>query len=400
LHIPSLETLADSTFLGAHCFVDIGRERIGRETLWRVDFRADDRLNVPDVNGSMYLDTATYQVRREVFRLSRAPRQLPWVEGVEVTTSFDEIYPSILAISDISSHTSFAPQGVNTRARAEITTQHRFAMRLVSSTENAAFADAHALNAASAARARPVHWLTIEARDSLDNSLLAGAEVFDSTSAQATVLDSTGRARFRMTPGSTSSLVIRRIGYGMKLVSVEVPADVTSDFTVVVPMPQIVRLSTVMVRDSLRRYMSGRLNAFLERLQNSPTGYFVGDSALRLAEGRRLGDVLRTHAPGVILAEGSHGATYLFQSPRCAAGGPPQVYLDGIPLSAPQQQQSKDRPIGKRDQLAAIPSFDLTQFQISDLAGVEYYPDNESAPIEFAHTSQRCGALLLWTRER
>jgi hypothetical protein len=43
---------------------------------------------------------------------------------------------------------------------------------------------------------------------------------------------------------------------------------------------------------------------------------------------------------------------------------------------------------------------DLNQFQVSSLAGVEYYPDNATMPVQFSRTSGGCGALFLWTRER
>ncbi|HEY4217299.1 MAG TPA: hypothetical protein VGM67_09175 [Gemmatimonadaceae bacterium] len=52
-----------------------------------------------------------------------------------------------------------------------------------------------------------------------------------------------------------------------------------------------------------------------------------------------------------------------------------------------------------RSNNAAQP-FDLSQFDVGELGAIEWYPDNSRAPVEFAHTSTRCGALLLWTRER
>jgi len=82
-----------------------------------------------------------------------------------------------------------------------------------------------------------------------------------------------------------------------------------------------------------------------------------------------------SRAPGINVMQGAGSATYLLKSPHCVGGGPPQVSRANVP-------------------------FDLTKFDVSTLAGVEWYPDNDMAPIEFTHSSARCGLLLLWTRER
>ena len=44
--------------------------------------------------------------------------------------------------------------------------------------------------------------------------------------------------------------------------------------------------------------------------------------------------------------------------------------------------------------------FNLNEFQLGVLAAVEYYPTTDLLPTDFPHTANRCGAVLLWSRER
>ena len=91
--------------------------------------------------------------------------------------------------------------------------------------------------------------------------------------------------------------------------------------------------------------------------------------------------------PGIVIRDGAFSSSMLLASTRCGAGGPPQVYLDGIPLLG--------NIVNGREG-----AFNLNSIDVSELGGVEYYPTTESMPIEFSHTSNGCGALMLWTRER
>jgi hypothetical protein len=141
-------------------------------------------------------------------------------------------------------------------------------------------------------------------------------------------------------------------------------------------------------------HLSGFLRGFDERKKNAATGYFITDSLLRREENRTLADVLRAHAPNVVIGHDGRFGELLNRAPSCTIGeGPPQVYLDGVPLASPiglTSMRGNSTPL----------SFDLSQFNVSDLGGIEWYSENSRLPVEFAHTSTRCGSLLLWTRER
>lgn len=103
LHIPTLIQFADTVFLTNHCFHNGGVEIVEGVDLVRVDFVAASRIKDPDVDGSMYLDPASFQIRRAFLHLSKVPREIRGLLETEATTVFAELLPSIPIISGISS---------------------------------------------------------------------------------------------------------------------------------------------------------------------------------------------------------------------------------------------------------------------------------------------------------
>ncbi|HTE43803.1 MAG TPA: carboxypeptidase-like regulatory domain-containing protein [Gemmatimonadaceae bacterium] len=102
-NIPALIHFADAGFLANHCFFSGGRDTADGSPAVRVDFLAASRLKTPDVDGSMYLDPATFQIRRSVLRLTRIPDETPQIVAVTVVTEFRTIVSSIAIASSISS---------------------------------------------------------------------------------------------------------------------------------------------------------------------------------------------------------------------------------------------------------------------------------------------------------
>lgn len=108
-NIPALIHLADATFLANHCFYSGGRDTADGSPALRVDFLAASRIKTPDVDGSMYIDPTTFQIRRSVLRLTRIPDETPQIASVTVVTEFRAIVPSIAIASSITStHRLFA----------------------------------------------------------------------------------------------------------------------------------------------------------------------------------------------------------------------------------------------------------------------------------------------------
>ncbi|HYW50006.1 MAG TPA: carboxypeptidase regulatory-like domain-containing protein [Gemmatimonadaceae bacterium] len=112
--IPTLLDLADEAFVRNHCFGYGGFATEGSETWVRIDVRASDRLDAPDVNGSFFLDSATAQLRRMSLTLSRAeklPRNLKGVTGISVTTSFRDIASGVAIIDKVCAVHQLQPGG-------------------------------------------------------------------------------------------------------------------------------------------------------------------------------------------------------------------------------------------------------------------------------------------------
>ena len=244
--------------------------------------------------------------------------------------------------------------------------------------------------------------------DATTGDPIEGVRVLDLGTGVSSATTTTGTISLLYLPDGGGLVRLQKVGYQPVTMRVAIVPTETTPLTVVMErltqLPEVVTKST-----SPSKYLSPALRGFEERMRSQVSGVFIGDAILRRDESRRLADLLRTHA-NVTVLEGVAGKTWLMMSPRCANGGPPQVYLDGVTLASP------DDPAAPKMKAAAtfvfkskaapstaeptIQPFDLSQFNLNELAGIEYYPDNAIMPAEFSHTSERCGALFLWTRER
>ncbi len=114
--LPTILDLADDRFTRSHCYFYGGATRAsspsGDETWLRLDVRADDKLDAPDVHGSFYLDSATAQLRKMDLELSRPdklPKRLATIGVVRVSTRFVEIASGIAVIESVCAVTRLRP---------------------------------------------------------------------------------------------------------------------------------------------------------------------------------------------------------------------------------------------------------------------------------------------------
>lgn len=116
--IPTLAVLADDRFLASHCFHYSGLDLLDSVPMVRIDLVASEAIESPDVNGSMYLDPTTYQIRRTVLYLSKRTRQLAYLAEMRVTTDFGEYLPSIPIIVQVNSVQVMDPEADGDLAEA------------------------------------------------------------------------------------------------------------------------------------------------------------------------------------------------------------------------------------------------------------------------------------------
>jgi len=128
MNIPTLVNFAEKSFLENHCFYNGGLETVDGTEMLRVDFNPASKIKDPDVDGSMYLDPVSFQIRRSVLHLSKIPPGLRGLTETEALTLFGELFPSVPVIAEIKSVNRF--QANTSKPTSEATANER--QRLIS----------------------------------------------------------------------------------------------------------------------------------------------------------------------------------------------------------------------------------------------------------------------------
>lgn len=96
VRLPGLRDFADSAFQYTHCFLLAGRDTLYDEPLIRLDFTPAVSLGSTDVDGSTYLDSATYQIRYTIVRLTKPDRAIRGAESLVATTRYRLENPGVV----------------------------------------------------------------------------------------------------------------------------------------------------------------------------------------------------------------------------------------------------------------------------------------------------------------
>jgi len=119
VRLPTLPDFADAAFQRFHCFRLVGVETIEGHRMIRMDFVPSRRLQTPDVDGSAYLDTATFQVRYTRVRLTRVADAAEGVESWEALTKFADVVPSLFVVMLVRAETRLTPTSRDVVRRTE-----------------------------------------------------------------------------------------------------------------------------------------------------------------------------------------------------------------------------------------------------------------------------------------
>jgi hypothetical protein len=103
MRLPTLLDFADTRFLTAHCFKYAGMSEEDTIPTHRLDFAPLPEIVAPDVEGSIFIDSATYLIRRAEFRLTKGGSIKPAVLGMTVTTTYREVLPNVALFDEIKS---------------------------------------------------------------------------------------------------------------------------------------------------------------------------------------------------------------------------------------------------------------------------------------------------------
>lgn len=234
-------------------------------------------------------------------------------------------------------------------------------------------------------------------RDTLSHGL-SGALVSIPMLKRSDTSDASGEFKMAGLPSGRFAVLIRRIGFRPMVDTVLLISGASVEREYVMDA-SAVELDSVKVSGKLSERLPVRMMEFEARRKSGKGGMFIADSVLRLNESRKMVDVLTSFVPGIKLYHpfpGTRptmeyvssgrgtcvGPVFKCVSPDC----PVTLYLDGV------------KYFTATDPGDAMP--DLAGFEISNYAGVEYYPGGASIPLQYNMTGSGCGVLLLWTRQK
>ncbi|MEO5816484.1 MAG: carboxypeptidase regulatory-like domain-containing protein [Gemmatimonadaceae bacterium] len=213
--------------------------------------------------------------------------------------------------------------------------------------------------------------------------------------------DGSGAFAFDSIPPGYQVLSIRYPGFSSRIDTLRFTAGQTTTRAYVLK-PQATLLGGVSTVAAAVNYKSPGLRGFESRRATRVAGFFIPESELRVHESEQLVNAIVSRVPGLRQVSSDNGGPYLASSVRrCKENtlgrtdrcSPCYVttYIDGV-LSYNADNYN--------DRTERTEPTDFGRLSVRDLAGVEFYPRDGTAPSPYTASRLGCGTIMVWTRER
>jgi len=211
--IPTLAVFTDGAFLDAHCFQTGGLQQIDGEQLFRIDFRAAEKIDAPDLDGSIYLDPDNFVIRRSEVRVSKLSHGLNEFDSIAVTSRFEEIFPGVPIVAEADGLSHYAkPRASNGEQLLAFSEHQRDIQLRFLRGQPRRNEDTDDRSGAANQRVRRLDRL-LGLFDEQNGEPIVGAEVTDSASGLTAKTTATGTVSLGFLRSSRAVLRIRAPGY-------------------------------------------------------------------------------------------------------------------------------------------------------------------------------------------
>jgi hypothetical protein len=233
LHVPTIAVFAQEEFLRAHCFWLETPGTDSRAAL-KIEFRAAARISDPDLDGTIYLDPATFMIRRLVLRLANIARYSDEYDSVSVDTRFSELYPGVPIVTAIDGFDHYARPAASREGRTRLAFLERQRVVAIEFTRGAPGDTSRR----SRSSVRHVLDRIVGVFDETSGKPIAGATVLDTISEQHVTTSITGTASLAFLLNDHAVLKIGAPGFTPVIVPTELSLHSLPPLTIVLrPAP-------------------------------------------------------------------------------------------------------------------------------------------------------------------
>ena len=393
LRIPQLVDVLNETFLLRHCFSYAGLERLEGKPVYRIEFEPDQALSLPDVRGSILLDTATFAIRKAVFALTRGNELVPPVASFEVTTTYRDLFPRVSLFNEIKAEQRFERARPTDIEQREFEVQKLINVRFLSASPSSpvsleGLVRGGVIEPPVVTESRPA----IVRRDFLTGIVvdtsgkpIAGAQILSAEGSELARTDSAGRFSIGDSPAGELRLKVRAMGFLPADFTTTARAGVTRRFSVVLNRAGQL-LDPVIVEERLLKRNLSEVG-FSDR-QRTSTGraYFLGPEELHVKRGVRTTDYLKA-LPNIEIRQDLPYARSGWVRLDSAASCLMNVYVDGQRVELVAGDIQHPLQVGLDDVVSP-----------GEVGAIEVYPTGVSTPPQFTGIARGCGTLLIWTK--